>query len=144
MEKASFQAHLRYMLATDIAAFLFAALLVLIASRVRAIISPLAVVIVIAAFAAAFAGDVALWLYRGIRSIDLDDQTLTLFRGMDLKAQSFTRETVAGVEIKRRFLRRMVILRLSRIRAVRITEEAFPHEIFSNFLEAISGWGQRN
>ena len=132
------------MLATDIAAFLFAALLVLIASRIRAIISPLAVVIVIAAFAVAFAGDVALWLYRGIRSIDLDDQTLTLFRGMDLKAQSFTRETVAGVEIKRRFLRRMVILRLSRIRAVRITEEAFPHEIFNNFLEAISGWGQRN
>jgi hypothetical protein len=144
MEKASFQAHLRYMLATDIAAFLFAALLVLIASRIRAIISPLAVVIVIAAFAVAFAGDVALWLYRGIRSIDLDDQTLTLFRGMDLKAQSFARETVAGVEIKRRFLRRMVILRLSRIRAVRITEEAFPHETFNNFLEAISGWGQRN
>ncbi|MGA2763421.1 MAG: hypothetical protein ABSG17_08665 [Spirochaetia bacterium] len=144
MEKASFQAHLRYLLATDIAAFLFAALLVLIASRIRAIISPLAVVIVIAAFAVAFAGDVALWLYRGIRSIDLDDQTLTLFRGMDLKAQSFTRETVAGVEIKRRFLRRMVILRLSRIRAVRITEEAFPHETFNNFLEAISGWGQRN
>lgn len=144
MEKASFQAHLRYMLATDIAAFLFAALLVLIASRIRAIISPLAVVIVIAAFAIAFAGDVALWLYRGIRSIDLDEQTLTLFRGMDLKAHSFTRETVAGVEIKRRFLRRMVILRLSRIRAIRITEEAFPHEVFNNFLEAISGWGQRN
>jgi hypothetical protein len=144
MEKASFEAHLRYILATDLTAFLFAALLVLLVSRIRAIISPLAVVVVIASLALAFAGDVALWLYRGIRSIELDEQTLTLFRGEALKPQVLARDAVVSVEIKRRFLRRVVLLRLSRVLVVRITEEAFPQEVFNRFLAALSGWGQRN
>ncbi len=144
MEKASFPAHLRYILATDAAAFFFAALLVLLVSRIRAFISPLAVAVVIAALALAFAGDVALWLYRGIRSVELDDQSITLLRGKDLRPLVLTRDQVVGVEIGRRFLRRVAVLRLSRVRAVRISEEAFSQEEFSRFLAALSGWGQRN
>lgn len=144
MEKASFEAHVRYVLATDAAAFLIAALLVLLISRIRAIIAPLATAVLLVAVALAFAADVALWLHRGIRSIELADQALTLFRGKDLRPQVIPREAVVRVEIGRRFLRRVVLLRLSRLHAVRITEEAFSQEIFSRFLEALSGWGQRN
>ncbi len=144
MEKASFPAHLRYILATDAAAFFLGALLVLLISRIRALVSPLAVVVLIAALALAFAGDIALWLYRGIRSIELDDQSITLLRGKDLKPQVVARDQVVSVEIGRRFLRRVAVLRLSRFLVVRITEEAFSQEMFSRFLAALSGWGQRN
>jgi len=144
MEKVSFEGHLRYILATNATAFLMGALLVLVISRIRAMISPLAVVALIAALALAFAADVALWVYRGIHSIELDDQALTLFRGKNLRPQVLDREAIVSVEIGRRFLRRMVLLRLSRFRAVRITEEAFSQEAFSRFLAALSGWGQRN
>ncbi len=144
MEKASFPAHLRHILATDAAAFLVGALLVLLISRIRALISPLAVTVVIAALALAFAGDIVLWLYRGIRSIELDDQSITLLRGKDLEPQVLARHQVVSVEIGRRFLRRVAILRLSRFHVVRITEEAFSQEEFSRFLAALSGWGQRN
>ncbi len=144
MAKASFPGHLRYILATDGTAFFFATLLVLLLSRIRALISPLAVIVVIAALALGFAGDVALWLRRGIRSIDLDDEAITLFRGRNMKPQVLTRDRIISVEIGRRFLRRMVTLRLSRVLFVRITEEAFSQEEFSRFLAALSGWGRRN
>ena len=144
MAKMSFQAHLRYLLATDVAAFLFAALLVLLASRIRALISPLAALVVTLALAAAFGGDVVLWLYRGIRSIELDERTITLFRGWELKPQVINRADIAGLETKSRFMRRVALVRLSRFRVVRITEEAFSREAFSRFLSLLAGWDQRN
>ncbi len=144
MEKTSFPAHLRYLLATDAAAFLFATLLVLLASRIRALLSPLAVVVVIAALAVAFGCDVALWIFRGIRSIELDEETLTLLRGRELKPQTITKDGIAGLEIRRRFMRRTVSVRLSRFHVVRITEEAFSPEVFSRFLAVLAGWDNRN
>lgn len=144
MEKMSFQAHLRYLLATDVAAFLFAALFVLLASRIRALLSPLAVVVVIAALAVAFGCDVAIWLLKGIRSIELDEQTITLFRGRELKPQIITKDQIAGLEIRRRLMRRTVTVRLSRFHVIRITEEAFSQEAFSRFLAVLAGWDQRN
>jgi len=144
MEKMSFQANLRYVLATDLAAFLLAALIVLLASRIRALLSPLAVVIVIAALALVFAGDVAIWLTRGVRSVEVDEHSLTVYRGRDLKAKVITREEITGLVIQRRFMRRTVTIRLSRLKAVRITEEAFSPEAFSRFLSVLAGWDQRN
>ena len=144
MEKMSFPAHLRYILATDAVAFLFGALIVLLASRIRALISPLAVVFVIAALAAAFGADVTLWLYRGIHAIELDDQTLTLFRGREFRRQIINRHDIVAMTTKRRFLRRVVVVRLPRLHTVRITEEAFTPEVFSRFLAVLAGWDRRN
>ncbi len=144
MEKMSFQAYLRYILATDLAAFLLAVLIVLLASRIPDLLSPLAAVVVIAALAIAFGGDVVIWMSRGIRSIEIDAETLTLFRGRALKPQVIRRQEIAGLVIKRRFMRRTVTVRLSRIKALRITEEAFSPEAFSRFLSVLAGWDQRN
>ncbi len=143
MEKTGFQAHARYLLATDLAAFLFATLIVLLASRIRALISPLAVLVVIAALAVVFGCDVALWLYRGIRSIELDQEAITLFRGPELKPQTIDRKEIAGLETRRRFMRRFVIVKRWGGRAVRITEEAFSPEAFSRFLTFLADWDQR-
>ena len=144
MEKLSFQAHARYVLATDLAAFLLAVLIVLLASRIKVLLSPLALVLVIAALGLVFVGDVVIWLTRGIRSIEVDEQSLTLYRGRDLKARVITRQEVVGLVIQRRLMRRTVTVRLSRLKAVRITEEAFSPEAFSRFLSVLAGWDQRN
>jgi hypothetical protein len=144
MEKMSFQAYLRYILATDLAAFLLAVLIVLLASRIPDLLSPLAAVVVIAALAIAFGGDVVIWVSRGIRSIEIDEETLTLFRGRALKPQVIRRQEIAGLVIKRRFMRRTVTVRLSRIKVLRITEEAFSPEAFSRFLSVLAGWDRRN
>ncbi len=139
MEKMIFPAHFRYIFATDLAAFLFAALIVVLASRIPALISPLAVAVAVAALAVAFGSDVALWLYKGIRTIELDGQTLTLFRGRELTQQVITRQEIIAVTTRRRFRRRVVVVRLSRLHVVRITEEAFAPEVFSRFLSALAG-----
>ncbi|HTP57418.1 MAG TPA: hypothetical protein VMM82_00785, partial [Spirochaetia bacterium] len=138
------QAHARYVLATDLAAFLLAVLIVLLASRIKVLLSPLALVLVIAALGLVFVGDVVIWLTRGIRSIEVDEQSLTLYRGRDLKARVITRQEVVGLVIQRRLMRRTVTVRLSRLKAVRITEEAFSPEAFSRFLSVLAGWDQRN
>ena len=140
----SFQAHLRYILTTDLTAFLLAVLIVLLASRIRALLSPLAVVVVIAALAFALGVDLMVWLRRGIRLIEVDDQTLTLLRGRDLKPQVIRREEVARLVTKRRLWRREVAMRLSRLNTVRITEEAFSPEAFSRFLSVLAVWDRRN
>jgi hypothetical protein len=144
MEKTSFRGHLRYLLATDLAAFLFATLLVLLVSRIRALLSPIAVAVVVAALAVAFGCDVALWLFGGIRLIELDKNSLTLFRGRKLKPQIIAKDEIAGLVSKRRFMRRVVIVRLSWFHVVRITEEAFSPETFNRFLAVLEGWDQRN
>jgi len=144
MEKMRFQAHLRYLLATNIAAFLFAALIVLLASRIRALISPLAVVVVIVALAVAFGADVALWLLRGIHSIELEDHTLILYRGQSRVPQLINRQDILSITTKRRFMRRLIVLRLSPAHAVRITEEAFSPEAFNRFLMVLASWDRRN
>jgi hypothetical protein len=144
MEKMSFQAFLRYILATDLAAFLLGALIVLLASRIRDLLSPLAAVAVIAALALAFGGDLMIWVSRGIRSIEIDGETLTLFRGRELTPQIITRQEIVTLATKRRFMRRTVTMRLSGLKVVRITEEAFSPEVFSRFLSVLAGWDQRN
>jgi hypothetical protein len=144
MEKMSFQAHLRYILTTDLAAFLVAVLIVLLATRIRSLLSPLALVLVIAVLALVFIVDVALWLTRGIRSVEVDEQSLTIYRGRDLKATVIPRQQVAGIVIRKRLMRRAVTVKLSRFKAERITEEAFSAEVFSRFLSVLAGWDQRN
>jgi len=143
MEKAGFQAHARYLIATDLAAFVFATLVVLVASRIRALISPLAVLVVIAALAVVFGCDVALWIYRGVRSIELDEDSITLFRGSELKPLVISRREIAGLETRRRLMRRVVVVKRWGARAVRITEEAFAPEAFSRFLTVLADWDQR-
>ena len=139
-----FEAHLRYILTTNVAAFLFAALIVLLASRIRAFISPLAVVVVILALAVAFGGEAALWVSRGIHSIELHDQTLVLYRGRKRVSQLISRKDVLVVTTRRRFMRRVVLVRLSPFHTVRITEEAFSPEVFNDFLTALVSWDRRN
>ncbi len=140
MEKQSFEAHLRYLLATDVAGFLLGALILFLVSRIRAMVSPLALALIIIALGVAFGLDVALWLRRGVRSIELDDETLVLYRGTGMAPQPIRKDSVRQIRVVRRLGRRTAVLQLSRFRAVRITEEAFPRESFTRFLSLLETW----
>jgi hypothetical protein len=140
MEKQSFEAHLRYILVTDVSGFLLGALILIVISRIRAMVSPLALALIIIALGLAFGLDIALWLRRGIRSVEVDGETLVLYRGTGMTPQPIRKDTVQQIRVVRRLGRRTAVLQLSRFRAVRITEEAFPRESFSRFLSVLETW----
>lgn len=133
-------AHPRYLIATDVVAFVLAAALVLLVSRIPMLLSGLACTLLIALLALGFGLDVLRWWRQGIRSVELDDSTLTVLRGPWLAARRIERRQVTGLRIPWRPGRRAAILRVSHGRRLVITEDAFPREAFARFLTALDAW----
>jgi hypothetical protein len=140
--RISANAHPRYIVVTDISAFALVTLLLLLVSRIPSILSPLALISFLAAFALGFAAHIGLWLLRGIRSVDLDDDALLLYRGASLTLHRVERRLLRGVRIRRGMGRRMALLRLASGKRLRIPEDAFPREAFARFLAALEEWGK--
>jgi hypothetical protein len=138
--RVSVDAHPRYLIFTDAASFAIGAILLLLVSRIRPLLSPLAVVILIACLAGGFAFDVLIWYMKGIRSIELDDESLALYRGPSREAQRILRGQISGVTFYSKLGRRGAVLLLGVKHKLRIAEDAFPKEEFERFLSTISGW----
>ena len=138
--RISVDAHSRYLIATNAASFAIAAVLILLLSRIRSVLSPLAVVILITCLAIGFGFDVLTWFLKGIRSIELDDESLTLYRGPSLEMQRINRGTVTAVSLRRRLWRRGAVVLFGERRRLRISEDAFPKEPFERFLTALADW----
>lgn len=138
--RVSVDAHPRYLIATDAASFAIGAVLLLLASRIRSLLSPFAVVILIACLAIVFGLDILIWFLKGIRSIDLNDESLTLYRGPSLEMQRIDLEMVTAVSVRSRLGRRGAVLLLDAKHKLRIAEDAFPREAFARFLSALAGW----
>ncbi len=138
--RISVDAHSRYLIATNAASFAIAAVLILLLSRIRSVLSPLAVVILITCLAIGFGFDVLTWFLKGIRSIELDDESLTLYRGPSLEMQRINRGTVTAVSLRSRLWRRGAVVLFGERRRLRISEDAFPKEPFERFLTALADW----
>jgi hypothetical protein len=136
----SIDAHPRYLIAADGAAFVVGAVLLLLVSRIRSFLSPLALIILIICLAMGFGCDILIWFLRGIRSIELDDESLTLYRGPSLEMQRVNRGMVTGVSLRSRLWRRDAVVLLGPKHRLRIAEDAFPQEPFERFLSALAGW----
>jgi membrane protein implicated in regulation of membrane protease activity len=141
MPRVSVDAHIRYILATDAAAFLIGVVLLCALSIVPKTISALALWLLIAGLAAGLGMHVLLWFYRGIRSMELSDEALTVYRGRGLVSHRCERRMVTNLRVTRRLGRRAAVLLLTSRERVRITEDAFPQEAFGRFLNALCGWG---
>jgi hypothetical protein len=138
--QVSVDAHPRYLIATDAASFAIGAVLLLLVSRIRSFLSPLAAAILIVCLAIGFGLDILVWFLRGIRSIELDDESLTLYRGPSLEKQRIDRSMISAVSIRSRLGRRGAVLLFGPRRRLRIAEDAFPNEAFARFLSALAGW----
>jgi hypothetical protein len=87
--------------------------------------------------AAGFAAEMLVWRARGIRSIDLDEETVTLFRGRSLVPGRVERHLVLSVRIRTALGRRTVELIMMSGKRVRIHDDAFPAESFGQFCAAL-------
>jgi hypothetical protein len=133
-------AHPRYLIATDLIAFVLAAAFVLLLTRIPMLVSVLATVILVSLLGIGFGLDILLWWRRGIRSVAMDDNTLTIFRGPGLRPRLVERRQVARVRIPRRPGRRVAILTMNGGGRIVVAEDAFPREAFARFLSAIDAW----
>jgi hypothetical protein len=141
MTRASVGAHFRYIIATDAAAFLIGVVLLCALSLVPKALSALALALLIVGLAIGLGMDVLLWFFRGIRSMELSDDALIVYRGRGLESRRIERRMVRDVSVTRRLGRRTAMLLLKPRERFRITEDAFPREAFTRFLNALCGWG---
>jgi len=138
--RVSVDAHPRYLIATDAASFAVAAVLILLMSRIRSFLSPLAAAVLIACLAIGFGFDILTWFLRGIRSIELNGESLTVYRGPSLEMQRIDRALVIAVSLRSRLWRRGAVVLLRQKKKVWIAEDSFPHEAFTRFLTALAEW----
>ncbi len=138
--RITLDARLRYILATDIAAFVAAAALVFIVSRIHSLVSSLAAWLLAAALLAGFAVDIVLWLVMGIRRVELDGEELTLTVGRARRVHRLTPRDVTRVHVTTRLGRRAVVIRTVNGPRIRIPEDAFPREPFGRFTGALEEW----
>lgn len=126
--------------AADVGAFLVGVLLLALATLVPSLLSPLAFGLLTAALAAGFGLDFLLWARRGIRSVEIDPDSLTLYRGPSMAPRRVLRSSVASLRTARGLSRRVVRLRVAPGRPIRIPEDGFAREEFSRFLTHLSAW----
>lgn len=138
--RISVEAHLRYVLATDAVAFAAAAILIILVSRIRSLISPLAVWLLAAALVFGLAIEIVLWILLGVRRVELEDDALTLTVGRRQQKHRVERQDLARLRVTRRLGRTAVTVRLRSGARLRIPEDAFPKEAFARLLDALAAW----
>ena len=133
-------AHLRYVLFTDAAVFVVGALLIILVSRVRSLVSPLAAWLLMAALVIGFAVEIILWLLVGVRRVELAEDALTLTVGRRRRTHRVQRQDLARIRITRHLGRTALLLKLRTGARLRIPEDAFPRDAFARLLSALEGW----
>jgi hypothetical protein len=136
----SADAHLRYVLFTDAAVFSVGALLIVLLSRVRSLVSPLAAWLLLAALVIGFAVEITLWLLLGVRRVELEEYTLTLTVGRSRRTHRVERQDLSRIRITRHLGRTSLLLKLKTGARLRIPEDAFPREAFARLLSALERW----
>jgi hypothetical protein len=136
----SAEARLRYVLFTDAAVFVAGALLIVLISRVRSLVSPLAAWLLFAALATGFAVEIALWVLLGVRRVELEGDTLFITAGRRRLTHRVERQDLARIRITRHLARSTLLLKLRTGARLRIPEDAFPREAFARLLSALERW----
>lgn len=126
--------------AADGGAFLVGALLLALATLVPSLLSWLAFGLLTAVLAAGFGLDFLLWRRRGIRSVEIDPDKVTLYRGPSMAPQRILRSSVTSLRTSRGLARRIARLQVSPGRPIRIPEDGFAREEFSRLLTHLSAW----
>ncbi len=136
----SADASLRYLLVPSITACVIIVLVLFALNRIGEVLSTLAFVLLSLAVAAGFACEALVWLQFGVRRIEVDERSLTLYRGRALRQRSVERISVRSVRVVSRLGRRSATLYLGRGRWLRVASSAFPAEAFTAILDAIAEW----
>jgi hypothetical protein len=136
----SLHAHPRYLMATDIGAFLLSVVVLFGVSRIPLLFSPLAFGMLTLILAAGFAADIWLWFARGIRIVEVDGERLSVYTGKALGARTLDRAGISTLRVAQGVGRRTVVVKPRSGATIRIREDAFPRDQFSRFLLFIRDW----
>src|SRR5512146_1380031 len=94
-------AHPRYLIVTNAAVLLLVEALLVGIRGARVLVSPLAFWLLTAALVLGLAADVAAWFWRGVRSVVLEGDLITVYRGPALSPRAFARGEVARLHVSR-------------------------------------------
>ena len=133
-------AHPRFLIVTDSAVLILVEALLVGIRGARVLVSPLAFWLLTAALVLGLAADVAAWFRRGVRTVTVEEELLTIYRGADLRPRSLLRRDLLGLEVRRFPGAARVRLRATSGRAEVIGEQAFPREEFARFLSVMETW----
>lgn len=132
------------LVAVDVAGFVFGAVLLVAIRLIPQLLSPLAFWLLLAALAAAFAVDLLAWHLRGVRSIELGGDTLTLRRGRLPAVRRIERASVRGIRSRRRWGGRVLTITLRaakpRETRVRLRDDAFAPADFAMLADRLRAW----
>lgn len=133
-------AHPRYLIVTNAAVLLLAEALLVGIRGARVLVSPLAFWLLTAALVIGLAAEVAAWFWRGIRTVDVGDDLITVYRGPSLSARAFQRREVRRLTVSRFPGASRVRIRSASGRREHISEQAFPREEFARFVSLMETW----
>jgi hypothetical protein len=126
--------------AVDGAGFVLGAVLLVAIRLIPQLLSPLAFWLLLAALAAAFAVDVFTWHLRGVRSVELDGDLLTLRSGSLPVVRRIERATVREVRSRRRWGGGVLTIRLRTGVRLRLRDDAFDPAEFASLTRRLSSW----
>jgi hypothetical protein len=140
MTRTSVQASFHYLVIPSAAAFLLLELALFLLTRIATLLSVLAFGLLTLLVAGGFAFELLAWQAQGIRSLELDSETLTLYCGPVLAPRKVERQSVRSVRLREGLGRRTVELVLSSGKRLRIRSDAFPPEPFERFCASLMEW----
>ena len=133
-------AHPRFLIVTDAAVLVLVEALLVAIRSARVLVSPLAFWMLSATLVLGLAADVAAWFWRGVRTVTVEDELLTIYRGWELRPRTFARRDLVRLEVRRFPGAARVKLRAASGPRVVIREQAFPREEFARFLSVLETW----
>jgi hypothetical protein len=127
--------------ATGAAGFALGAILLVAARFVPQLISPLAFWLLLAALAAGFGVELLLWASRGVRAIELDGDTLSLWGGRTRSIQRIERSAVRTVRSRRSWGGNSIELTFPDRGRTMLRDDAFDRDAFAGLADRLAAWG---
>jgi hypothetical protein len=128
------------LVAIDGAGFALGAALLAGLRLIPQLLSPLAFWLLLAALAAAFAGDFLYWHLRGVRSVELDGDVLTLQSGRLPAVRRIERAAVREVRSRRRWGGLALTIMPRTGNRIRLRDDAFDPAEFASLAGRLRVW----
>ena len=138
--RLTIHARLSRLLAPTVGAFVLLEAVFLVFTRVGPVLSLLAFALLSLALAAGLGLEVAVWHWKGARTIEVEQEQLTIRRGPGGVPRAVPRKSVRSVAAWMRMGRRTVVIVLVTGEKLRLRGDAFPEDRFRDLCRALLEW----
>jgi hypothetical protein len=131
-ESLKARANVWQVVATNAIALALGLVVLFALSRFRLLFSPLALGLIAGALALYLAAGVLLWLFRGIREVEVSVEGISLVVGRSQKIRKIAALEIGGIRLTRRFGRRRIWIPSKRLA---IIDDGFSREDFESIVK---------